>query len=334
MKKRLILAFMLSAAVLFNSCGSKDAAMDHFTSSMTATSGSSSNYYDGGEKGYYDTDLAPEESMDYLGDTADDGSMVSGMTSTSQPAVSGRKLIKDADIDMQTLEFDTMVQALQDEAVACGGYVESMSLGGKSYYYSSTRSADFVLRIPAAELNGFTLRLGELGYITWQSERVQDVTSAYLDIESRMTALRTEQATLLELMDKAENMADLLEIQARLTEVNYQLEGYQAKLNNYDDLIAYSTVRISVQEVERVSAPEPKTFWEEAMNRLSDSLYDLKEGIRDFGVFIIGDLPFIIIWIAVIVVGCLILVRLGKKLRAKRIVKKPAPKAQEPKDEE
>lgn len=322
MKKSTLFAGVLSVSLLFSACGSAS-----FSSFDTAVS------Y-GGSKGTVENGAVYEEFDTETVNDAGAGSVLADLTGTEGLVSQNRKLIKNAYMEMQTREFDAFLEQLQQEVDGRGGYVESINVSGGSYYYSSTRYANLVIRVPAGELDGFTGALSRLGHVVSQSESVQDVTGSYLDIESRIAALKTEQGALLALMEKAENMADLLEIQSRLTEVNYQLESYQSSLNRYDDLIAYSTVELSVDEVERVTATEPMSFWDEAKSRLSDSLYELKEGAREFAVSFIGNLPFLLIWAVVILLLVLLAVKLLKKRRSKKASSLPVSSAQDGKKEE
>ena len=76
------------------------------------------------------------------------------------------------------------------------------------------------------------------------------------------------------------------------------------------------------------------SFWDEAKNRLSDSLYELKEGTREFAVSFIGNLPFLLIWAVVILLLVLLAVKLLKKRRSKKASALPVSSAQEGKKEE
>ena len=66
-------------------------------------------------------------------------------------------------------------------------------------------------------------------------------------------ALETEQDRLLELMEQAETTEDLLAIESRLTDVRYQLESAASQLKLYDSLVSYSTVYLTVEEVQKLT---------------------------------------------------------------------------------
>ena len=92
-------------------------------------------------------------------------------------------------------------------------------------------------RIPAKRLDEFVQRVGEQSNITNKEERVEDVTLQYVDLESRKKALATEQDRLLELLEKAESVEDIISIEARLSDVRYELESMESQLRTLNNQI-------------------------------------------------------------------------------------------------
>ena len=86
-----------------------------------------------------------------------------------------------------------------------------------------------------------------------------------MDTEARISSLQTEYDRLLELLAQAESVDSLISLEARLSDVRYQLESYKSQLRTYDNLVDYSTVSISVSQVLRVTSPEEKSAWEVAI---------------------------------------------------------------------
>lgn len=243
--------------------------------------------------------------------------MAAGATITSENGIeaiqeTGRKLIKTVYLDMQTKEFDAVMEGITAKVSELGGYIENSSISGSSYYYQSTRHASFVLRVPSKSLDEFVSVVNELGNVTHKEESVDDVTLRYVDTESRKKALEVEQERLLELLAKAENMEDLLAIESKLSEVRYELENYGSQLRMLDNQIDYSTVHLAVNEVERITEVKERTFFEEISDRFNDSLYDVRRGFRRFAINFIGNLPVIAVWVVIIAVAVLILKKIFK----------------------
>ena len=143
----------------------------------------------------------------------------------------------------------------------------------------------------------------------------------YVDTESRKIALETERDRLLELLEKAETVEDIITIEGRLSEVRYQLESYASQLRTYDNLVDYSTVHISIREVDRETKVEPKTFWEEVTEEFGDSLYCIGRDCKRFAIWFLGSTPYLLIWAVVIVIAVIGFRIIGKKRRLKKVLK-------------
>lgn len=232
------------------------------------------------------------------------------------PQTNNEKIIKTVEAYVQTKEYDKYISSLTANVSANGGYVEKSdaNMGG---YYDSNRHSTYVLRIPADKLDAFMVSAEENGKITSKTETQQNVTLEYVDVESRISAYKTEKETLTNLLEKAASLENVLAIQERLSEVNYQIENYTAQLRVLENRVSYSTVTLHINEVERVSEAEP-TLWQRIKNEFLDNIDNLKEGLEDFAVAIIGGLPVIIPVIVVAIVAIIIIKKLIKKRKAKK----------------
>lgn len=227
------------------------------------------------------------------------------------------KIIKTVDLSIQTKEYEAYIAALTANVTKLGGYVENSTNHMGSYYsVNSNRSSTYVVRIPADKLDEFLAGAEEKGKITQKTEKQENVTLEYVDLESRISAYKTERTTLTGLLEKAESLEDVLSIQERLSEVNYQIETYTAQMRVLENRIGYSTVTLNIDEVERVTEEKP-TLGSRIKNTFLDNLDDLVEGLGDFVVNFIGGLPIILPVAAVIVAAILILKKIIKKRKNK-----------------
>ncbi|MDD3693283.1 MAG: DUF4349 domain-containing protein [Oscillospiraceae bacterium] len=224
-----------------------------------------------------------------------------------------RKLIKNVTMIIQTKSFDEFIESLETEIDSRGGFIQKSDITGKGFDdFNTYRRATIVVRIPAEKLDDFTGKVSSLGNVKEKSENVEDVTMDYVDVESRIKALKVEQQSLLELLEKADNLKDILTIQDHLANVRSELESYEAKMRTYDDLIAYSAVTMEIIEVERVIQSNPENIWQEIGNKLSDNIYNISKAGRSFFVWFVGNSPYFAI-IAVIVVVIIIIIRIATK---------------------
>lgn len=253
--------------------------------------------------------------------TADMTVPEAGVGEISEIPQNGRKLIRTFDMMIETKEFDTVLSGVQDKVQELGGYMENSSLDSGSAYYSNyNRSAYMTARIPSDQVNGFLKNVKETANVTNISESTEDITLRYVDTESRKNALETERDRLLELLEKAGTVEEIITIESRLSDVRYQLESYASQLRTLDNQVDYSTVTIQIHEVERETQPTEKTFREEVSGRFGDSLYGIGQGIREFAVWILGSSPYLLLWAVIIAAVVFVLKTVRKKKNLKRML--------------
>ena len=124
---------------------------------------------------------------------------------------------------------------------------------------------------------------------------IDDVTLTYVATESRIQALQAEHDRLLELMAKAETMSDLLEVEARLTDVRYELEQVTSQMNVLKNQVNYGTVHLNVDEVVEYTPVAEETFWQRISGGFVDSLKGIGSGIVEITVFVLANLPYLLL---------------------------------------
>ena len=328
MKKRnleaKIITGLLTAGMVFSltACGSATGGKygisdlmdaDFVVSSSNETAAASAESYDSG----FGTDTAGKYAENAAGtDTAvtEEGAVSAATTE--------RKLIKNVDMNVETREYDKLLASVENKVTELGGYIESLdAYNGSSYYnYRSTRNANMTIRIPKDRLDEFLNTVSDLGNVTSRSENVQDVTLTYVDLESHRDALQTEQERLLQLLEQAESIEDIITIEQRLSDVRYQLESMESQLRSYDNQVDYSTVYLYIDEVEVYTPVEEETAWERISAGFMDSLKSIGEGMKEAAIWFVIHIPYLVIWAIVIVILVLILKKIKKRTKRIRAV--------------
>lgn len=250
-----------------------------------------------------------------------------GLTGTTEPGSDslpeGRKWVITIDMDVETEDLDSLMAALDKTLSSLDGYVEDQSVhNGSTYSSRRYRSANFTVRIPDEKVDQFTQEVSSTANVVSQNLNREDITLRYVATSSRVTALETEQARLLELLEQAETMADLLEIEARLTDVRYELENYASQLRLYDNQVDYATINLYIEEVQEYTPVEEPTFLERITDGFRASLKGLADAVVDVTVWFLVNSPYL----AVFAVLGLILMRLVKRIRKPKAMKHPPKK--------
>ena len=252
--------------------------------------------------------------------------MAQGTNSTAESGSSAipenRKWIITVNITAETDDLDAMTTALDQKITSMNGYVENQNVhNGSTYANRRYRSAYLTIRIPAAQVDSFTNEIGGIANVVSKSKNLEDITLKYVSTESRMTALQTEEQRLLDFMEKAETMSDLLEIEARLTDVRAELESVTSQMRLYNNQIDYATIYLSIEEVQEYTPVEEPSFWERITTGFSDSLEGVGEGAVDFIVWVIANSPYLVTY-GILIILLLLLIKRSRKINFRKKAKK------------
>jgi len=326
MKKRVwkLLTVAMVAVMLLTGCGGEMAASKN-EAAMDMMSGTTSNdgaMYDGfdyfvdAEMKAEAEEMAPEAPREQM---KENGSSTSDNAADAQVNTTNRKLIRRVYLSTETKEFDDFVAFVNGQTTTYGGYIENSDVSGTSYNsYNHHRRASIVIRVPAKHLDAFIAQIGNMANIINKSESSEDVTLTYIETESRIASLEIQRDKLLEWMEDAETVEELIKLEERLSEVRYQLEYYGGILRNYDNLVEFSTITLDIREVERMTIVEPETVGDRIGKGLSDNFYEIAEGFKNFIVWFVTSLPYLLIWAVIIVVAVLVIRVIIKKSKVKR----------------
>ena len=103
-------------------------------------------------------------------------------------------------------------------------------------------------------------QVGELCHVTYQEQDSDNVSEAYYDTESRLITQQTKLERLQTLLAQAETMEDIITIESAISDTELEIEQLTGTLRQYDSLVDFSTVYITLQEVYQLSnVEEPAT---------------------------------------------------------------------------
>ena len=238
--------------------------------------------------------------------------------------LANRKLIKNANLSVETEEFDELIAGIEARVTQLGGYLEHFNVSNNSRYYGgadNNRYGSMTIRIPAVNYDFFIKEVSLISNVLNRNESVQDVTFQYVDLESQKKVSLTEHDRLLELLARAESIEDIIILEQRLSSVRYQIERMESQLRTYDNLVDYSTIYLSVSEVKELTPVAEQTVWEKISTGFSKSLATVGESFQNFIIGLIVAVPFLVVgaliilfWLAVIKIGIVI----AKKRQLKR----------------
>lgn len=332
---RSITAVLLAAAaVLLTACGSARSGSTSRSSYMAAGGGTKAEMAPAGAdmfSGAAETTAASSDFNSQSGETGTENTGETGAAQEGDEESYARKLIVTKNFDVETKEFDSLLVTIESKAASLGGYIEYSSIGGngtsvpvkpvedtddlyyekKEYYYNDTtgRTANYVIRIPADKLSSFTDAVKSVCNVVSESMSTEDITLQYVDTDARRIALETEQKRLIEMMDQAETVDEMIQVENALTDVNSELQKIQSQLKVYDNQVAYSTVNISITETAEYTEQTTGLSWGERIAKgFQNGSSEFVRNFQNLVIAIASNFLMVIYWLVIIIL-ILILIR-------------------------
>lgn len=230
-----------------------------------------------------------------------------------------QKIITNADLSIETKDFDKTLEIINNSIAENKGYTQSSNIRKHTSYNNGgeLRYADIVVRIPADKLNVFLNAAETSGNVVSSGLDSDDITTQYYDLQADIKSLEAQEERLQELYDKAKTINELISIEERLSNVRNQINKKKTLIQNYDLLTKYSTVTITIEEVE-VLTETSNNFLSVIGTAFKESLVNFKDYLIDLIVLLIYAAPFILLYGAIIGIVVLAI----KKQKYKKSIKK------------
>ncbi len=334
MVKRAKIAVPLLIAVLaFSGCSDATSTStadvaSGYSSGVSSFASTTSNSVDSGTSDYSYTDDVSNDSTDnYSNDTSEVSSKASdkSVEVNENESKSSRKLIRTKSVTVETKNLDKSLEKVNTAIDTFGAYVEHSTLDSPSYVseYDDKRTYTMTIRVPEDKLDAFMNQLDSTGTVTSATESTEDVTLQYTDIEAHKKALQTEYDRVMELIGKAETMDQILALESKLSDLRYQIDSYESQLKVMDNQITYSTVSLTLKEVEYEKDADT-SYGTRIVNAFKDGIHDVKSGLADFSVWLVLVFPSLVVLGIVIA----ILVAIGRAIWKKTAVARAKRKAE------
>ena len=240
--------------------------------------------------------VAPTEEVEMEFDEAEELVTVSGAAAVSDG--NAERIVRNAYIEIVTSDFDSDLFLTQTAVTDQGGQLSSSNT---SQNRSGTRNAYLTARIPAENLDRFLETLETVsGRITQKDISAENMTEQYKDLRGRLDNATVQRDRLRELLDQAENVSDLMQIERSLSEAQSTVESLTGQINHLDQRVSFSTVSISLNE--ETPAQSVRQTDGGFLNRLKNGM-DLS--LRAFGQFFQNLCLFLVMalpWAAVLTI--------------------------------
>lgn len=163
---------------------------------------------------------------------------------SQKPGVTNRKIIRQAELELEVKAPGTTQTAIEQLAEQHGGYVVS-ALRNTDNGSAIDVNVTITIRVPQAELTNTIAQVKQLGRGIG-SERItsDDVTDEYIDLAARTASQKQLEQQYLELLKRAGSVKDAMEVQKALADVRVEIERMEGRERLLEKESAFSTLTV------------------------------------------------------------------------------------------
>jgi hypothetical protein len=259
--------------------------------------------------------------------------------SVTNPAAQSveRIVIKNGSMTIVVADPPQSMDVIRQMAEEMGGFVVTANLYKEQLSSGiEVPRASITIRVPAERMDEAMRRIREQSGQDPLNENInsQDVTSDYVDLQSRLKNLEAAEAELTRIMEEAQKTEDVLAVYNQLVSIREQIEVIKGQIKYYDESAALSAISVeliadkAVQPIE-IGGWQPQGVLKNAVETLIRSLQFLVNALIWIVIYV---LPVLALLFLVFVLPPLLIIRawMKRKKRKAAQAQPPAPPTENP----
>jgi len=152
-----------------------------------------------------------------------------------------QKIIKTGNLRFETQELEKTHQKILAAVQKVNGYVQRDNTG-KNY---NSQYHNLTVRIPSENFDTVIAAISDgVSFFEEKTISQRDVTEEFVDLNARLKAKRTLEKRYLELLSKAKNVKEMLEIERELSKIREEIEAREGRLKYLQSQVSESTITI------------------------------------------------------------------------------------------
>lgn len=201
-----------------------------------------------------------------------------------------RKLSKNGQISLTADDISGMENKIDEIAKKYKGYIYSLDQTSRNNF----RQINAVIKVEETSFDLAIEDLKALGKVNSSSFSVDDLTLQFVDTETRLNTLKAMEQRLMDLLNKATRVEDLITIESQLQSTRQQIEYTQSSLNILKNQVSYSTINITISDYKSVDQNPPQGFFERLGTNLREGLNYFTNALINLINLIAFSLPILI----------------------------------------
>ena len=210
--------------------------------------------------------------------------------SSSDEMIIPQKIIKQGNLKFETDDLEGTFDQIQAAIKANKGSVQN-DFQEKNY---NNITRNLTVRVPSQNFDSFLQAISKgVAYFDEKNISSQNVTEEYIDLNSRLNTKRKLEARYLEILQKANKISEILEIEKQISTIREEIEAKEGQLKYLESRVSESVITIefykTIAQKEGVKISYGSKIW----NAVKSGFFSLS----DFLISIISIWPFIILFV-------------------------------------
>lgn len=166
-----------------------------------------------------------------------------------------RMIVKNGEIDLLVESTDAAIDQVTQIATDNGGYV----LSSQSSLTGAAKSATVTIAIRSDQFETAMRRLRQIAIeVQRELSTGEDVTSEYVDLDSRLRNLEATRDRIKSFLDQAKTVDEALKINQQLADIEAEIEQVKGRMTYLSGRSAFSTITINIQQkIDATPTPTP-----------------------------------------------------------------------------
>ncbi|MFA5065590.1 MAG: DUF4349 domain-containing protein [Dehalococcoidia bacterium] len=216
-----------------------------------------------------------------------------------------RKIVRTGSMSMEVEDISKAQAEIAEIAVQYDGYVVTSNLNADKEHPNGFIS----FRVPAGKFDDALVRLRQLAVkVTHENSSSQDVTEQYTDLKAQLSNYEATEAQYLELLKKADNVKDMLEVQRELSSVRGNIERIKGRMQYLEKTSDTSLIEVSLSK----SMPIGESTWD-----ISGVFKGAVDGLIAFGKVLLSVLIWLLVFSPVWIIALVIIFIVRRRKKAK-----------------
>lgn len=219
------------------------------------------------------------------------------------------RIVRTGSLQLEVTDVRDALAAARRTIDEMGGYIGA----SRQYNDGEQITATVSYRIPVDRWEDALAAFRALGNPIDEQTNAAEVTSQIVDLEARIRNLKASETALVRHASEAVKIGDLLEIEARLSEIRGQIEQLTAQQTNLENQADYATLDVTFG-TEILAVQQAAHDWDpqSEVDRAGASLIGVLQALTTLGIwFVIVGLPMLIGLVVVVYAGRFVARRLG-----------------------